>query len=366
MTGPERLSSELDFSQLLQVIRRLWPVITAATLLTSGLVYSWSNSQPRRYEASGAVMSVAGSSDSNAAISSVVVSPPQLPQGAVAKLIQSRTFLGRVSELIQQSELPAAQQQDIVQQLESELQANAFESLNVRARVDAQQRGIYEIQATTGDPEGSRVLADATIKALLEWDTQRVRDGISRARQTWEKQIANIDAQIAGARAGSVDRQALVAAHGDARLSLAQVEVLEEAVTPSLSRLSDANTTRKPVSPRPVRSAALAGALALLGTTGLLVLLDLMRRKIRTSNDLAALGAPTIGEFPKLRRSQRAQAVAEVQGGDLYEPASFIRINLERLTQQGLAQRGAAYAAQAPGATPPSADHFCSDQCPAR
>ncbi|MFC6619067.1 tyrosine-protein kinase domain-containing protein [Deinococcus radiophilus] len=334
MTVSERPNNEFDLNQLLRVLRRTWPWVLAATLLVSGLVYAWSNAQPRQYEASGTVMATAGAGESNAAINSVVVSPPQLPQGAVAELLNSQTFLDRVMELVRDSGLPLEQKEAITSQLRDELASNSFASLGVRARVDAQQRGIYEVQAVTGDPEGSRVLADSAIKALLEWDTERVRGGISRARQTWERQITNLSSQIENAEPGSVDEEALVTARGEARLNLAQVEVLEESVTPSLSRLADANTSPSPITPRPLRNTVLAGLLTLLGAAALAVLLDLLRRRVRGTGDLISVGAPVIGELPRLRKAQRAAVVSEVQTGNLYEPASFIRINLERLAER--------------------------------
>lgn len=334
MTTTEGKSNELDLTQLLRVLRRTWPFILGTALLAGGLAYFWSDSQPRRYEASGTVMATATSSETNAALSSVVVSAPQLPQGAVAELLSSRSFLNEVIALVESSSLSAEEKQAVTGRLEQELASNTFDSLSVRARVDAQQRGIYEVQAVTGDPDASRVLANSAIRALLEWDTERVRSGISRARQTWERQLVSLDEQIAAAAPTTAEYGALVGARGEARLNLAQVEVLEESVSPSLALLSEANTSPQPITPKPLRNAALATLLALLGAATLATLFDLTRQRVRGSSDLLRLGAPVIGEVPKLRRVRRADTVTMVQSGDLYEPASFIRINLERLAQR--------------------------------
>lgn len=323
----ETNQDELDIAKVFRVLRRHWLSILLATILAMLGVYLLFNRQARTYEATGSVMAAA-SDVGNTVANSGVVATPQLPQGAVAEVLQSRAALTRVVELVNNSALPTIQKESIIKRIAKELDNNIYSQITVRARVDTQQRGIYEIRALAGTPEGAKVLADAALKALLEWDTARAKLGVTRAKNTLQGQLKSLDAQLEATTPGSVEREALLAARGQARLNLSQVQVLEQAAVGNLVLLADANTTRKPISPRPLRNAILAGLLTLMGGVGVAIILDALRRRIRTSSDLLALNVPVIGELPRLRQGQRSQIVNETFTGELYEPSGFIRVNL--------------------------------------
>lgn len=323
----ENRRDELDLTQVLRVIQRRWlPVVLGAVLVTLG-VYLLSRRQAPVYEATGSVM--AASSDvGNSVANAGVVATPQLPQGAVAEVMQSRGLITRVIELVRASDLPAGQREVVAGRLERELERNSFSMISVRARVDALQRGIYELRTTGGSPEAARVLADSALTALLEWDTARAKSGITRATRTLRGQLESLNAQIAAATQGSPEREALEVSRGQVRLNLSQVQLLEQVATGNLVLLSEANTSNRPVAPKPTRNAVLAGVLALMGGFGLVVLLDALSRRVRSAGDLMGLGVPVIGELPRLRRSQRGTMVSAAMSGELYEPTGFIRVNL--------------------------------------
>ncbi|GGS36178.1 P-loop NTPase [Deinococcus knuensis] len=332
MTG-EIKRDELDLAQVFRAVRRHWLPVLALTLLVVFGVYFAAQRQARVYEATGSVM--AASSDvGNSVANTGVVATPQLPQGAVAEVLQSRSVVLRIIELIRESELPEASRTVIADQLQSELNRNGFKLVTVRARVDAQQRGIYELRALSGTPEGARVLTDSAMKALLEWDAARAKRGITLAKQTLQGQVDSLDAQIAALPTSGAEREALAVARGQARLNLSQVQVLEQVATGNLVLLSEANTSNSPISPKPLRNAVLAGVLALMGGFGLAVLVDALSRRVRSSADLLSLNVPVIGELPKLRRAQRSLVVNAVSSGELYEPTGFIRANLSAVVNE--------------------------------
>lgn len=338
MTEPTpNRNDEIDLAHLLRVLRRQWLSILAATLLVTLGVYLLSKQQPQVYEAKGSVMA-ATSDVGNSVANAGVVTTPQLPQGAVAEVLQSRTVLNRILSLVQASDLPSLQKLKITDGIQSELANNSYSTITVRARVDALQRGIYEVRALYNTPEGARILADAALKALMEWDTARAKRGVTRAKETLQGQLNNLDAQLAATAPGSVEQEALQAARGQARLNLSQVQVLEQTTTGNLVLLSDANTSKRPIAPRPTRNAVLAGLLTLIGGVGLAMVLDALRRRVRSGADLINLDVPVIGELPRLRGLQRGQVVTEAFTGELYEPSGFIRVNLSGLAEAALGQ----------------------------
>lgn len=334
MTEPnvERNNDDFDLARLVRVVRRQWLPILTATLLASSGTYLVSKQQQPVFEATGSVMAAA-SDVGNSVANTGVVATPQLPQGAVSEVVQSRALQTRIIALVNASELPSEQKRSITSEIRNELANNKFTQLAVRARVDTFQRGIYEIRALANTPEGARTLADAALRALLEWDTARAKRGVTRAKQTLQGQLKSLDAQLDATSPGSVEREALLAARGQARLSLSQVQVLEEAATGNLVLLSDANTSRRPISPRPARNGVLAGLITLVGGLGVSMALDALRRRVRSSSDLLALNVPVVGELPRLRNTQRGQMVNEAFNGELYEPSGFMRVNVTGLVQ---------------------------------
>ncbi|RJF71953.1 chromosome partitioning protein [Deinococcus cavernae] len=326
------ISEDLDMERIFRVIRRQWLPILSATLLTTAGTYALSQRQTPIYAATGSVMAAAADVG-NSVVNSGVVATPQLPQGAVAEVLQSRRLLKRVTELIQETELPAPQKNQITARIQNELSNNIFTQLTVRARVDALQRGIYEVNALANTPNGARVLADSALTALLEWDTDRAKRGVNLARRTLEGQVRSLDQQLALTPPNSQEREALLAARGQARLNLSQVQVLEQTTTGNLVLLSEANTSRRPIAPRPTRNAALAGLLTFMAGVGLAMILDALRRRVRSGADLINLDVPVIGELPRLRSAQRSQIVNEAFTGELYDPSGFMRVNLTGLAE---------------------------------
>lgn len=325
--APQRTSDDIDLLHVLQVLRRAWIPLLAAPLLLGASTYVLSSRQAPTFEATTSLMSSMPDNSNDVLRGSQVVAS-QLPQGAVDEVVHSRASVQRMQKTLAASTLTDEVKTSIVTDLYTELANDKYSRVTVKSRLDQQQRGVYDLRASAETPEAARVLADAAAQALLAWDVERARTGVSRARQNLQQQVDNLNQRIAALPKGSLEAQSLIAARGQLLLNLSQATVFEQGAAGNLTLLSEANAPKRPVSPKPTRNAALVTLLTLFAGAGLALLLDALRRRIRSSADVAALGTPVLGELPKLPRTQRGQVVGLTRTGALYEPAGFIRVNL--------------------------------------
>lgn len=319
---------EIDLNQVLLVLRRSWLPLLTLPLLLGGGSYLLASRQPKVYEASTSLMAVAPDS-TNTVVRGASVSAPPLPQGAVVEVIHSRQTVSRIATLLGESDLPEALKSIITSSLATELGTEQYRRLQVKARLDQNQRGVYDLSAKAETPEAARLLADAAAAAVLAWDLDRARVGVARARANIQKQKDNISERIRTLPSGSVEQQSLIAARGQLELDLSQATVFEQGVVGSLTLLKEANAPAQPISPRPLRNAALVTLLTFFLTAATALLLNTLRRKVRSGSDLLGLGLPVMGELPRLRSSKRNEVPDAAKGGMLYEPVGFLRVNLE-------------------------------------
>lgn len=323
----ERTVDDFNLAHMLSVLRRNTLPLLLTPLLLGAATYAAFNQQPRVYESGTSLMSSTPESGNNVVASSSITAT-QLPQGAVEEVIHSTTTVKKIEELLRKSDLGADVQQKILADLNKELSTQQFKRVTVRARLDQFQRGVYDLTARAESPEAARVLASAATEALLNWDLLRAQEGVTRAKENLQEQLRNINARIAAAPAGSVEQQSLISARGQLVLNLSQATVFEGSARGSLTRLSEAYQPSRPVAPKPLRNAVIAALLSLFVLSGLMLLLDSLRRRVRSSSDLIDLGFPVIGEMPKLKRSKRSDVPEAARNGQLYEPIGFVRVNL--------------------------------------
>ncbi|WP_245557658.1 polysaccharide biosynthesis tyrosine autokinase [Deinococcus peraridilitoris] len=329
MTSPSApRPDEIDLRQVFQALRRHAPLIALTSALAAGGTFLLSKQQAPVYRATTSVM--AGSNEAgNSLINNTLVTAPPLPQGALQEALHSRRVVGAVLEGLEKTDLPPDVVAVIRRDLQNELADNVFRRFTVKARLDPQQRGVYEISATGSSPEAARTLAEVGVTALLDWDTARAQAGVSRARRSVQAQLRDTTARLQAAPAGSLDRQSLIAARGQLLQNLSQVTVLEAAASGTLSLVAEPVAPRRPVAPRPTRNAALAGLLALFLSSGLALLSDSLRRRVNGTDDLLALGLPVLGQLPLVQRKHlQGGFVAASESGPLYESVGFLRINL--------------------------------------
>lgn len=334
-TTSERFTetNEVELANVTAALRRHWMPLALVPLLAGTAVYSLSSRQAPTFEATSSLMS-SSPDTGNTVVSGASITASQLPQGAVDEVVHSRQAVERINELLASTALTESVKTSIRTDLENELASESFKRINVKARLDSNQRGVYELRANAETPEAARLLATTATQALLEWDLRRAQEGVSRARQTQQQQLENLNVRLRNTPPGTVEYQSLIAARGQLLLTLTQTAAFEEGARGNLTLLAEANAPKAPVSPKPTRSAAIAGLLALFITAGGVLLSDALRRRIQGIHDLIVLELPVLGEFPRLKRVRREGIVGATMSGPFYEPAGFIRVNLSMAATQ--------------------------------
>lgn len=318
---------DVDLSQVVRVLRRRWLPLLLTPLGLGGATYIFFNQQTPVYQASTSLMSAPPDSGNSVLNGSSVIAA-QLPQGAVDEVVHSRNAVIRTNQLIDKSALSEKSKLQITNDLKNELADQKFKRITVTSRLDQFQRGVYDLRASADSPKAAQLLATASAQALLEWDLRRAREGVGRARQNIQDQLNNINARLAASTPGSTDQQSLISARGQLILNLSQATVFEEGARGNLTLLADANIPRLPVAPKPNQNALLVALVTLFAGAGLTLLLDSLRRKVRSTADVIGLDIPVLGELPRLPTTKRGQIVSAAHSGKLYESTGFIRVNL--------------------------------------
>jgi len=320
----------VDLVRLFRIFRRHAWFIVVTTILAGLLVYLWSNRQPPVFEATSSVLAARGDSSGNQVINITLVSAPPLPQGAVEKALHSKSVVTAIVEELQKSALKGGEKQALEQNLLAELRRNTFQTLRVRARLDPQLNGVYEITARAPSAQSAEVLTNLATQGLLDWDNQRSLTRLTRAQNSLQLQLQVLEGQIKSSATGSVDQQTFIAARATVLQSLGQVEVLVKASTGVLAPLAEAETPSGPVAPRPLQNAVLAALAALFLSSTSYLALETFRRRVENEDDLAGFEAPVLGRVPRLASRQlRLGFMNSVRSGQLYESIGFLRVGLE-------------------------------------
>ncbi|SMB80400.1 tyrosine-protein kinase domain-containing protein [Deinococcus hopiensis] len=339
--SPSRVpdADQIDLKQVFGTLRRYAPWLLLAPVLAAGGTYALSKRQPPVYEATTSVIALDNDAQ-NSVINNTLVTAPPLPQGAVDQVVHSRSLVRDVVARLKKTDIDPAVIRKISGDLENELASGTFSRLKVRARLDTQQRGVYELRARGETPHAAQQLAQVGVESLIAWDNNRAKQGVIRSRNSLQAQLRDLGVRIQATPVNSLERQSLVAAQGSVLQNLSQVAVLETAASGTLVLVADSVEPRAPVSPRPLRNAALAGLLALFLSVGGALLTDSLRRRVNGSEDLLPLGLPVLGQLPLLRRRDLGQGFVQAsQNGPLYEGIGFLRINVQSLLQRGTHRR---------------------------
>jgi len=330
-TSPTRTpdADQIDLKQVFGTLRRYAPWLLLTPLLAAGGTYGLSKLQPPVYEAATSVIAVDNDAQ-NSLINNTLVTAPRLPQGAVDQIVHSQSLVNDIIARLKKTDMSPVLIGKISQALQAELARNSFSRYKVRARLDTQQRGVYELRSRAETPRAAQQLAQVGVEALIAWDNNRAKQGVVRSRESLQVRLQDINTRIQATPGGSLERQSLIAARGQVLQDISQMVVLETAANGTLYLVAEAVEPRAPVSPRPVRNAALAGLLALFLSAGGALLTDSLRRRVNSPEDLVSLGLPVLGQLPLLRRQEAGQGFVEAsQSGPLYEGIGFLRINVQ-------------------------------------
>ena len=333
LVDPSSTSSSpdtIDLVRFFRILRRYLWFIVGTTVLVGLAVYLWSSRQPPVFEATSSVLAARGDSGGNQVINTTLVSAPPLPQGAVEKALRSKSVVSDIVSEIEKSSLESSEKQALKNALLTELRRNVFQVLRVRARLDPQLNGVYEITSRAPSAQAAEVLTNLATQVLLDWDNQRSLTRLTRAQNSLTLQLRVLEQQIKSTANGSVDRQTFIAARATVLQSLGQVQVLVKASTGVLAPLAEAETPSSPVAPRPLQNAVLASLAALFLSSTAYLALETFRRRVENEDDLAAFEAPVLGQVPRLATRQlRLGFLNSVRTGQLYESIGFLRVGLE-------------------------------------
>lgn len=325
----QEAETEIDLGTLWRGVRRRLSWILLAAALLAVAVYLWSRTQPPVFEASSTLIA-ANSQGQEGPFGNALVKAPPLPEGAVAQAMQStQVILPLIEDLERDAAIPQAERVRLTQTLRRELREQRLRTISLTSQLDLSGNGIYTLRARARTPDAAQQLANLASAALLSWDRGRALENVRRAQAGFQAQLAQVDQQLA-ADLPPVERQTLLARRASIQGNLVQVGILENSITGVLSSLSNAVEPLRPVAPKPLRNAVLAGLLGLLLATGLTVLLTILDRTIRNEDDLLALNAPTLAVIPRLRQRDIVFSgiVRAARQAGLYEAIGFLRVNL--------------------------------------
>jgi polysaccharide biosynthesis transport protein len=207
----------------------------------------------------------------------------------------------------------------------------------VRAEAVADTR-VVRVIATDPDPDRAAAIADAFTEGYLDLRRDQAVAELLAARSNLEDRAADLRAQIEAlegdaeaaddaadddaddALGASVQRDVLISQFGQVTAQIAELGDAAQAVTGGGAVLTPAEIPTSPVSPRPLRTGALAVVLGLLLGVGVGFLRDHLDDVVRDETDFkrSTGGRPLLGRIPTWN---------DPQGGDrlvtVLEPSSI-------------------------------------------
>ena len=286
---------ELDIRALLGTFRRRGWVVLACIAVFGVGAYLYSSHQPKRY----------------AAVAEVRITDPNAD--AVFNGVQVKTDPAREVDtqilVVESSEIRTCADQTLG------LRAPELETLSVSGHG---QTDILLIRAESRNPEvardGANAVADCYVsskKAALVSEFQARAVELRKKASDLNDQMTAIDQQLAGKIAPAdadrlrSEKSGLLSQKQELDRSADEAEIEASVRSGSVELVDHAELPTTPVSPKPLRDAALAAALGLLVGLGLVFLLERLDDKVKVDRlDRLIGGAPVLGAIP-LRGARR-------------------------------------------------------------
>ena len=282
--------NEPTLRDLIELLRRGLLLAAAAAVVAAVATYALSRVVAPTFEAQATV--VTSSQDPNQrSFGTTLVTAPPLDAASYRAAIGGRTVLAAALSTVDGA-APTS--------IETEQLGKA---LTVRSE-GTNTASLFRLQVRDGSAERARDLANAIAAAAVAWDEQRATRALEVIVESLQAQIASIDLEITAS--GDAPVEGLVRTRADLALQLSSARALRSGAVGRLELLETADAPREPVSPRPVRNAALAGLLAVFLTYGLLLLRDALDTRLRGLDDLArTTQLPVLAEFPPVAGRRR-------------------------------------------------------------
>jgi polysaccharide biosynthesis transport protein len=282
---------EPNLNDVVDLVRRgLWLSLVAAAL-AAGATYFIVRETPPTYEARATL--VASAQDpSQRDFGTTLVTAPALDVATYRSAITSRPVLSDAYRAYS-GETPTSL--DV---------ALLVASVTVRTD-EARVSSVVRIHVRADDPQRARALANAVAAAAVRWDEQRATRSLETIIASLEAQIDAIDLELETATEDTL-HAGLQRARGDLQLQLSSARALRTAAVGRLEFLEEAELPSGSIAPRPVRSAGLAGLLAVILVYGLLLLRDALDTRVRSVDEMARMTElPVLAEFPRVVSGRR-------------------------------------------------------------
>ncbi|RIH88728.1 Tyrosine-protein kinase ptk [Meiothermus luteus] len=272
----------VDFNEL---AKQLWRYGWLLLLLCAGVtlaVYFFSRLQTPVYQATARLLAAQPTAFSSGLNSLPVASP-----------LDSQAYReAALSSQVLKETLGGSQGRETLEQFRRRLRVRT---------VEGRQSSIVILSVRDNDPARAARLANEWADALRRWDDQRVRGSFSRYRVSLEAQLRTVQADLERSANSPERREGLRSLQGSLLRDLDLVRALEQGATGQLSLLDLAEVPLRPVAPRPLLNALLAGMLTLALGVLLFVLREALVRTVRSSEEAMGLtGLQVLGEFPRL------------------------------------------------------------------
>ncbi len=298
---------ELNFRDLVMLIRRgfLWALL--AGIVCAAAAWYISRLQEPTYQATVTLILSQPSSELNRFGVSLVTAP-SIDVNAYREAARSNPVLLASMESLGSSQVTTEELEEFAKQLTARTQENRLSSM------------LY-LDFTADTPEAAAAAANAVAGNLLEWDTERATRNLQTIVDTLEAQIASLDSQLVGldGEDSALQRESISSLRAQQQVSLNSARALLNSAVGALEIMEPALPPLTPISPRPLRNAALAFVLAVFLVYGLLLLRGALDTRVRDSEELQALsGLPVLAEFPKQTGQRRLPR----------EAAGYLRTNV--------------------------------------
>jgi non-specific protein-tyrosine kinase len=269
-----------DLRRVLRIYARRWFFVVATATIAAGVAYAVDDVDQPQYEASAQLLIEPRQADS---LDGVASSPQDLATELV--LVQGQAVRERFEQRLGQSVA---------------VETSALEASSV-----------IEVQATSANPRLAAAAANAYAQAYVDLRDDEAADEVASSLATLDQELAGVNASLAQVEADLVvdPFSEVLGARRDAliqqQISAQQTrnELAGEAGRGGPARVSGiAEVPSDPVAPDPVRSALIAGALALIVASALLLLLDRFDDSIDSVEDLELVlrsDLPILAEVPQ-------------------------------------------------------------------
>ncbi len=288
---------DISIGDLLRFIARGFLPAVLVAAVVGFATYRITNAQPRVYEAQATVLAAETNPDFTRFGVSPVVAPP-VDVSAYVVVAKSDTVLADALARAGQTEVTPGG-------------VRSLRSHTTLRTSDTRTSSLIMVAVQNDDPQVAADRANGLADALVDWDKQRATRSIEQISTALQQQIDQLAEQIRALQSlNDASRQneitGLITLRAQQQQAQSQAQALRVSAIGRLTVLQQASAPVNPIAPRPVFTAALGVAFAVLLTYGLLLLRAVLDTRLRSAEDITAVtGLPILAEFPRLPKGTR-------------------------------------------------------------